>query len=161
MIAFAEVTDPLLLAKSLLAQEIPLGIVAHQVGLPSSRIRKIATREGWLRRSRRDPYSAAVRIEALHAYEQVGSFTRAARMLGIGRNTLIRWLQNAAPTRRVLPVVWRCYFCGPEFGLRVEGSTCPGCGTIRTFTAEDAPLDEMMDRSEAAEQHHELEEIAP
>lgn len=120
------------MAKALLAQELPVGLVAQQVGLSSARVRKAATEGGWLRRSRRDAYSAQIRVEALSMFEATGSRTATARCFGLARRTLRRWIEQASPRKKIAPIVWRCYTCS-EFGAKVEGNACPGCGTLRAF----------------------------
>lgn len=138
MIGMTDSNDPLLRAKSLLAQELPMGVVAQQVGLPMARLRRVASEENWVRRSRRDPYSPAIRVEALKAYDRTGSMTKAAKLFGIARQTLMRWIRAASPYRRPALPQWRCY-CAP-YGVRVEGSMCPACGTIRADEANEDDL---------------------
>lgn len=123
-------------AKALLAEERPMGRVAAHTGIPLYRLRILAEEGGWLRRGRRQPYSAEVRVEAIRAYEQAGSMIKAAQMVGISRTILARWLRRARRPAPRRAITWRCYDCAP-YGLVVEGPTCPQCGTVRFRPCDD------------------------
>lgn len=134
--AYQPTAEQVATAKTLLADEHPMGRVAAETGIPLYRLRIMAEEGGWLRRGRRAPYSAEVRVEAIRAFDQVGSMTQAARMVGISRTILARWIRRAARPKARRAITWRCYDCAP-YGLVVEGPTCPQCGVVRFRPQDD------------------------
>jgi hypothetical protein len=55
----------------------------------------------------------------------IGDVKNAARITGVHRRTIARWIAEQRPM-----VAWRCY-CAGEYGVPVAAEVCPRCHSER------------------------------
>lgn len=129
-------------AKDLLAEETPLVQVARMVKISPARLRREAEKHAWLRRTRKDAYPMEVREEALAVFRMNGSLSATARMLGVDRKTLTKWLVMAEKKKTSIPRTprWRCY-CSSAYGRELLTISCPDCGSLHPALAVPLPPD--------------------